>query len=192
MRLFVGVELDDEVRAACAGAARVAEERLRGAGAPSIRWIPPENLHITLAFLGHLAESKTDSIVGALGGDWAAEEFPFGLAGAGAFPPSGPPRTLWVGVGQGSERLGELYRGVAERLSGVGIEPERRPYHPHITIGRVKHASRGAARRVRVVLEAVRVANASGRVNSVTLFESRLSSIGARYERLLRVPLKAC
>lgn len=191
MRLFVGVELDEEVRAACAAAARAAEERLRGAGAPSIRWIPPENLHITLAFLGHLAESRTASIVGALGGQWAAEEFPFALAGAGAFPPSGPPRTLWVGVRQGSDRLGELYGVVAERLSGVGIEPERRPYHPHITIGRVTHANRATARKVRAVLEAVRVANASGRVRSLTLFESRLSSIGARYEPLLRVPLKA-
>jgi 2'-5' RNA ligase len=192
VRLFVGVGLNDEVRAACAEAARNLEDRLRGVRGASIRWIPDENLHVTLAFLGHVDESRAGSIVSVLGAGWDAGEFPFTLAGAGAFPSSGPPRTLWVSVGAGADRLEELYRVVSGRLSSVGIEPERRPYHPHITIGRVKDASRTAARKVRAVLEGVRVRKASGRVRSVTLFESRLSSAGARYEPLLRVPLKIC
>ena len=193
MRLFVGVELDDEVRTACAEAARTLEDRLREVRGASMRWVPHENLHVTLAFLGQVEESRAGSIASVLGADWDAAEFPFTLAaGAGAFPPSGPPRTLWVGVGAGADRLGELYRFVSGRLSTVGIEPERRPYQPHITIGRVKDSNRTGARKVRAVLEGVHVKKASGRVRSVTLFESRLSSAGARYEPLLRVPLKVC
>ena len=193
MRLFVGVELDDEVRAACADAARHLEERLRAAGAVlAVRWVPHENLHITIAFLGHVDESTTASIAAALGADVDLHEFPFALAGAGAFPPSGALRTLWVGVGAGADRLGELYRGVTQRLWSVGIEPERRPYHPHITVGRGKDSNRAAARKARAVVEGARVRNASGRVRSFTLFESRLSPAGARYEPLLRVPLKSC
>lgn len=193
MRLFVGVELDDPVRAACAAAARDLEERLRRARANiAVRWIPEQNLHITLWFLGNVGDEKAAAISDHLRAAWDIGAFSVTVAGAGAFPPSGPARIFWLRVTDGADPLTHLYRELASRLGPLGFEPERRPYHPHITIGRVKDANSVASRKARAALAAADVRPGSSRVRSLTVFQSRLSPGGARYEPLLRVPLKGC
>jgi RNA 2',3'-cyclic 3'-phosphodiesterase len=193
MRLFVGVELDEALHAACAAAARELQERLRHARVNlAARWVPEHNLHTTLWFLGNVGEAQAAAIVEALRSDWDIASFSIGVSGAGCFPPSGPPRIVWLGVSGGAECLTELHRELADRLLPLGFEPERRPYHPHVTIARVKDADRTISHKVRAILEAADPRPGSGDVRSVTLFQSHVSSAGARYVPLLRVPLKEC
>jgi RNA 2',3'-cyclic 3'-phosphodiesterase len=193
LRLFIGVELDEPLRAACAAAARGLQERLRRARVTlAVRWTAEENLHITVWFLGHVPEEQTAIIVDRLQPVWAAPAFPVTVSGAGAFPPSGPPRTLWLGITQGADCMADLYRELAPRLAPLGFEPERRDYHPHITIGRVTGARGGPSRQARAIIETAGGPVGSCPVRSLTLFRSHLSPSGARYEPLLRVPLKEC
>ena len=77
--------------------------------------------------------------------------FPLSLAGCGAFPPSGQPRVLWIGVHQGLQEMRSLHREIGERLEPPRYLPERREYAAHLTIARVKDSGRGAAREMRSI-----------------------------------------
>jgi RNA 2',3'-cyclic 3'-phosphodiesterase len=190
MRLFVGVELDDRVREA---AAAIGESLRRELGQRvDARWVPPENLHITLWFLGEVDESRVESTMDALTRRFDEAAFDVEIAGLGAFPPSGPPRVLWLGVTSGANPLARVHAELARRLEPIGYEPERRAYSAHLTIARVKNVSRGvSAREIRSLLEAHHPADAGRcRIEGVTVFRSRVSSKGATYEALQRVRLK--
>jgi 2'-5' RNA ligase len=192
MRLFVGVELDESLRSACAAVSEDLRSQLLKAGATiKVRWIGGENLHITLWFIGHVSEPRAAEIADALRQPWTVAEFPITIEGAGAFPPSGPARIVWLGVTQGAADLTTVFHELTVRLDETGGEALR-PYHPHVTIGRVKEIRGGASRTARSVLQASRARAGSGQVRFITLFQSRLSPGGARYEPLLRVPLKEC
>lgn len=193
MRLFLGIELEDPVRALCAGVVRDLSASLRRVRANvSVRWIPEENLHITLWFFGSMSEAQSNAIGEQLRLPWTINAFAVSFAGLGAFPPSGPARILWLGLEDGAEPLTEIYAELARRLGPLGFEPERRPYHPHITIGRVRDASSFDSRKAREVLAASGARPGTSQVRFLTLFQSHVSSAGARYEPLLRVPLKGC
>lgn len=188
MRLFAGVELAPEVRSACAAAAAEMASRLREAGVRiAVRWTPEQNLHFTLWFFGEVEEGTGAGIAAALAEPWALPKFQVIIGSAGAFPPSGPPRILWLGLLRGQESFAALHRELARRLAPLGFPAERRPYHPHVTIGRVKE-TRDAAR-VRAILQATAMRPQPMDVGAVTLFQSRLSPVGSVYEPLLRVPL---
>lgn len=190
MRLFVGVELDERVRAAAAEAAEQVRARLKRSRADvSARWVDPDNLHITLWFVGEVTDDRAAALHRALDTPFAAASFQLRVKGCGAFPLSGPPRVFWLGIASGLEPIGQLYGEVRGRLVAVGYEDEKRPYSPHLTIARVKEIGRGAARPVRDALAAVPADCGACRIEAVTLFRSRLSPKGSRYEPLLRVPL---
>jgi RNA 2',3'-cyclic 3'-phosphodiesterase len=192
VRLFVGVELDDAQRARCAQAAFALQTQLAGLRRLNVRWIPDDNLHITLWFLGELEAEPAERVLEALRTSWIIEPFSLAIAGAGAFPSSGPPRIFWFGVSEGADPLAQMYQDLAARFGPLGHGAERRAYHPHVTVGRVKDADRVASRKARGVLRDFVVNAGRRRVTTVTLFRSRLSPSGARYEALLRVPLKGC
>ena len=193
MRLFVGVELDEALRTACAAAAQNLQQRLRDARVTlTARWVPEQNLHVTLWFLGNLDDDRASEVVRALRSDWDVSAFSITVSGAGSFPPQRPPSILWLGVSDGAAALAELHRELANRLVPLGFEPERRPYHPHISIARVKDADRAVPRKLGSILDAAASQPGSGLIRSIALFQSHVSSAGARYVPLLRVPLKAC
>ena len=188
MRLFAGVELAPDVQAACAAASSALASRLADAGVrTAIRWTPSPNLHVTLWFFGHVDEVVRDRIAAEMDTAWRLPAFTADVGSAGAFPPSGAPRVLWLGLLRGGESFGALYRGMAERVAPLGFPAERRPYHPHITIGRVKDTRDSG--RIRDVLRGVKIDPTPFEVRAVTLFHSRLSPRGSVYEPLLRVPL---
>jgi 2'-5' RNA ligase len=192
VRLFVGIELEARLRAACAAAAQELDDRLREQRIHlRVRWIPEHNLHITLWFLGEVADAQVAALSESLSRAWNVPPFALTISGAGAFPPSGPPRIVWLGTTSGSDRVAAIHAELTTRLAPLGFEPERRPYHPHVTIGRIKEVDRGA-RRARAVFTGANLAPGSCDVTHVTLFQSRLSPAGARYEPLLRVPLMGC
>jgi 2'-5' RNA ligase len=190
VRLFVGVELDERVRLACAEAARELDDRLRRARSRlTVRWLPEHNLHITSWFFGEVSDARAAEIADLLRVDWEIQRFELAITGVGVFPRSGPIRIVWVGVGAGAERMGAIYDELTARLEPLGLEPEPRPYHPHVTIGRARETA-GSARRARTVLEGADLRPETCEITHITLFQSRLSPKGARYEPLLRVPLK--
>ena len=190
VRLFIGVELDDAVTAAVAAAALELKARLdtRAPGF-SARWIDRANLHITLWFIGEVAEERAVEIGDALRRPFDGAPFALSLMGCGAFPPSGAPRVLWIGTTKGTEAMRELYGRVEQRLTPLGFAAERRPYTPHLTIARVKDPGRAPGRVIREAIAAVPARCGESAVNAVTLFRSRLSPRGAAYEPLLRVLL---
>jgi 2'-5' RNA ligase len=131
MRLFVGLELPWEVRRSMA--------LLAGAGIPGARWVPAENYHLTLRFIGeaprHLAE-EIDHTLAAL----KAPAFVLTLAGIGTFAKGGRSQSLWLGVAR-SEPLERLQSKIETALQRCGLEPERRRFQPHVTLARLDNAA---------------------------------------------------
>jgi len=185
MRLFIGVELSEDVKARAARIADALREKL--GRRVTARWVAPENLHVTLWFIGDIADDRVAAVMAAVDTPFAIRPFDLELRGCGAFPPRGAPRVFWIGVSAGQAALEALYDELAPRLQPLGFEPERRAYSAHLTIARVKECR---AREVRNVLRAADADAGRCRIAAVTLFRSRLSPKGASYEPLLRVPLE--
>jgi 2'-5' RNA ligase len=190
-RLFVGVELEPAVQAAVAAAADGLRAELgRGDIRITARWVPRDNLHVTLFFIGNTTDDRARAVQVALAPPFAVSRFDIRVAGLGAFPPSGVPRVFWIGLRSGVAEMAALNAEVSARLALLGCEPEGRPYSAHVTIARVKDLqSRGHASRIRRILGGLEADAGVSRVSAVTLFLSRLSPNGSAYEPLLRVPL---
>lgn len=185
MRLFVAVDLDDRARAEVSAE----QSRIRRTlvdGTPP-RWIHPDQIHLTLAFLGEVEPSMAEAVREDLGAPIAIEAFDLVFAGFGVFPPRGAPRALWIGARAGTAELQSLHREIVSRLARRGLAPESRPFSPHLTIARWK-ASRPADRR-RVLQHASERTVARLRVDHATLYHSRLSSRGSAYTELARATL---
>ena len=191
MRLFVAAEPSDSVRVAAASATQRLRERLESAHADrGIRWIPAENLHLTVWFLGEVSEARSTAVLDALRPAMETRAFDLHLEGLGAFPPSGPPRVLWIGVTHGLEDLARAHEEVGGRLQPWGFAPEGRAYSAHLTIARVKEPPHGAARAaLRQALAHMPADAGQCRIASLTVFRSRTGPRGSVYERRLRVPL---
>jgi len=127
MRLFVGLDLPWELRQ------RVA--MLSGAGIPGARWVPPENYHVTLRFIGetprHVAEEIDHALIAL-----KARSFSLTLAGVGTFAKGGRSNTLWVGI-ERNPQLDHLKSKIETALQRCGLEPERRRFQPHLTLARL-------------------------------------------------------
>ncbi len=112
------------------------------------------------------------------------------ITGFGVFPSSGPPRVIWMGAGSGADGLVSLHAELAGRLTVLGDERERRAFHPHVTVARMKErASRRGAEALRRAVRDLEVGAGLSSVEAVTLFRSRLSQRGAACEAVVRVPL---
>jgi 2'-5' RNA ligase len=175
----VAIRLDEGVRAALGGAV----EGLRRV-ARDVAWVVPENVHVTLKFLGQVREARAAELVAALAQATSGfASFEASVEGLGAFPTPLRPRVIWAGVGRGADALVELAGRVDGALVALGFERESRPFSPHVTLGRVR-----APRRDPPLADAL-LAGAGyqfGRlsVERVALMRSDLSPRGARYTEL--------
>jgi RNA 2',3'-cyclic 3'-phosphodiesterase len=172
VRAFVAVFPPPEIRAAALARAL---ETVRDPG-ERMRWIKPENVHLTLKFLGNIREEVLDDLCGAL--EETCERYaPFdvGVMGLGAFPSTRRARILWAGVGVGSERLSALAMGIDAALVPLGFQHEKRPYTPHLTLGRMR------GRPASLDLSQDTEEFGSFRLRRVELTESTLSAEGAVY-----------
>lgn len=127
-RLFVAIDLPEEVKEAATAIA--------GRELPGARWVPRDQLHLTLRFIGEADEERFEAIKRALR-EVAGTPFSLSLAGVGHFPPGRRPRVLWVGMAE-SEPLLLLQKKVELALVGAAVEPEDRRFSPHITLARLK------------------------------------------------------
>jgi len=185
MRLFFALELDEPTRRALGKAL----ERL-GSAAPRVRWVRPENLHVTVKFLGEVPETDLAEVCAAADRA-AAKAAPFSLAvaGLGAFPAPDRPRVVWAGCSEGTEPARALADQVEAQTVPLGFAAERRAYTPHVTLGRVRRPrDRGGlpAALGRAPAEYGCVA-----VEALTVFESELSRGGPVYTALHHARLSA-
>lgn len=184
LRLFLALDLPEEHRAEIGRRAA----RLKGE-LPPARWVPPENLHLTLAFLGATEEETVPGLLAAVVPAFAGGgPLELRVTGAGTFPPGRPARVAWVGLDGGAGLL-DLQRRVAEAaIHRLGLEPERRPFHPHATLARPRRPwNRRASEALARAFE-----GGVGEPFPVTegvLYRSELSPRGARYTAVERFPL---
>ncbi len=176
-RVFAGVDLSPEVRMALAG-------ELSGLAIPG-RVVPPQNWHLTLRFLGHVDWVTYERYLAEL--DTAADNraFRLRLEGLGGFPRPGRASVVWVGVGGDSEALGALAAVAEEAAVAVGLQPEERPFRPHLTLARVRPPEDVE----RLVADAPPF-SLGWDVEELVLFRSHLGGGGARYQRLDAIELR--
>ncbi|MGE5219786.1 MAG: RNA 2',3'-cyclic phosphodiesterase [Chloroflexota bacterium] len=183
VRAFIAIELDPEVVKKIRQTIDDLKSRIRG-----VRWSPAANLHLTVKFLGDVAEGQIDAIGEALAG--ALRPFPrftINAKGLGVFPDLRRPRILWVGLM--GEQLAALAASVELSLLPLGFAPESRNFAPHLTIGRWRQLDR-PPRTLKQELEVWRDCEfGHSTVEQVVLFQSVLKPEGAVYSRLKTVAL---
>ncbi len=174
-RLFIGVGLSgDAETAAVALLSRLQREVQHQA----LRWVKPEKLHVTLAFLGPVEEERVPEVVAAIAdGSVGTPPFALSLGSIGGFPDLGRPKVVWLGVSE-SEALAHLQRNVSEQVGRL-VRLEDRVYHPHVTLGRVSPGSPAVGHMVRTIGEELGDIGAEWTVNEVRLYES---TSDGRYE----------
>lgn len=155
-------------------------------GLPGARWQDDEQLHLTLRFIGEVEEPRAEDIAAALG-RVSHPAIEVTLSGLGSFGKKGRPNSMWVGAGPRG-RLAGLHEQVNVALSAVGVEPDRRAYHPHVTIARI---GSGTAPLDRYLGEHAGVSLPPFTARHFALFESTLGHEGASYETIARYPLCA-
>jgi 2'-5' RNA ligase len=186
MRLFMAIDLSDEARRAIAvEQKRIATALARSSG--TLTLVRPEQLHITLLFLGELPDARVPAVVEALNIPLDPPAFDIVVEGAGVFPPRGAPRALWIGVTGGTARLTGLQREIARVIRERGVAFDDRPFHPHLTLARWRESRS----RDRLIALAAAHAGEIARthVNRATLYQSRLSSAGPAYTPLAHATL---
>jgi RNA 2',3'-cyclic 3'-phosphodiesterase len=187
-RLFVALEPPDAVRRRIV---RAAAELRRAAGRAEadVRWVAPENLHLTLQFLGGVPEERVPVLAAALEAA-AAGSRPLTLevTGAGGFPNARRPRVVWLGMAGDVPALAAMVDDLGRRLAPLGFPPEARPFSPHLTLGRARD-QRGAPGLGGALAARAQEDGFAWRATEVVLFESHLSAKGSRYEAILRAPL---
>ena len=187
LRLFIAVELPASVRQRLADVT----DELRGVGLERLRWVRPENIHITLKFLGETPVERQPQIEDALRA--AAEgvgPLELALGELGKFGGRQNPRVLWVDVRGEVDALKALHRRVDARIAPLGFPAEERPFAAHLTLARVpQDIAKKVARSLSDAIDAVTVPDPPIPVREVVLMRSELRPGGPVYTRLSGVEL---
>jgi len=174
-RLFVAIDPPESTRKFLAGL----DPYIRG-----VRWTDVEQMHLTLAFFGDVP----DAVDLALREKLSAIQFGaffLPITDVGTFPPKGLPKIIWIGVGSGHPHLFQIHKRVQEAALAAGIEPELRPWHPHLTIARCRDV---APQSIRKFLQSNADLDAGMiRVEAFHLYSSKLTPAGPIHTRELTV-----
>lgn len=188
LRAFIAVELPLEIRqTVCNNTSKLRDET----GA-LVRWVPIENMHLTLKFLGDVSPSNVEMLSQMLRSETDLFNcFELRLNGLGSFPSLKRPRVIYIGI-QAPAVLESLRRGIESGSRRLGYESEERGFSPHLTIGRVKqNATVTEQQMIRRALENTKIDSlGTARVDSVQLFKSDLRPAGSVYTRLFSARLK--
>jgi|Deesub1362A_J573_1020465.scaffolds.fasta_scaffold00173_2 2'-5' RNA ligase len=184
MRCFIAIHIDEGVRSALSGL----QEELKGCNV-DIRWVRPENIHLTLKFLGDVKEDRLDMIRARLEDICSRyNRFSLEARGMGIFPDKKRPRVLWVDV-DGNGNLKGLQHDIEEAMATIGFKKEDRAFTPHLTIGRFRSRAGIDAlydRMQSYMDERFGLFD----VRSVFLMESILRPSGAEYRRVAEFGLR--
>jgi len=180
IRAFIAIDIDDPT---LISKMVNVQESLSELGA-RIKFVEPENIHITLKFLGEISSVLVERVKDILN-QLTFEPFTIKIEGLGVFPNISRPRVIWLGVSEGASKVIEIQKFLEAKLIKLGFRKEREQFIPHITIGRVKGGNYERLRKKIVELKDVLIGNFL--VNSVRLKRSTLTSRGPIYTTLLEV-----
>ena len=183
MRLFVAIALPPEL---ANRASTILPTSL-----PALRRVKPENLHVTLAFLGWTPDEQLATVTEAATEAAApVPRFTLDFDRAGRFPERGRPRVVWLGMAAGAPSVMKLGEGVHASLRSRGLRFDDRPLAPHLTLARIdEDASSSEAKTVAAALEGLAVGDLRFEVGEIAVVQSVLSPKGPRYTALATVPL---
>ena len=155
---------------------------------PGMKWTQPDQMHLTLGFFGNVDADREEKLRERL------QKIEFGsfflpLSGVGSFKSRGAPSVVWIGVGKGHPHLFQLHKQVSEAALAANIEPDLRPWHPHITLARCRGVSAQAVHKL--VRENETLEAGMFPVDHFTLYSSRVSSAGSVYSAELVVQSRA-
>ena len=182
LRTFLAIEIAERIKEEVMPFAHKLED-----ACPEFRFIPPENWHLTLHFLGEVEAEKLEMLKSHMPKTLLkTRPFSVFLEGFGVFPNYEKPRILWIGIGGELPPLLALQTALGQLLQELRFEVEKRTFHPHITIARAKKAVTSArTASLKSGLDGLRFQSRGDmRVSSVALFSSDLAPQGARYCRV--------
>ena len=191
LRLFIALELPSNVLTRLEQLQQTLRTRLPDKTA---RWVRPSGIHLTLKFIGNVPSQQVDAIVTAMIA--AAEGIPpfeLSVQSLGAFPNPQAARVLWISLEGALHDLGNLQKAVEQHIVPLGYPTEKRPFHPHLTLARVR---RNSSRKERQHLGALLMSAESSllatwQVTAVSLMRSQLRAGGAIYTQLAEATLTA-
>jgi len=166
MRLFIAIDMPENVKGILSDLCREI---------PGVRWVPQEQLHLTLLFLGDIGQEKLDLLCNALA-DVTIQQFTLTLGRTGCFPHPKAPRILWVGIDP-HPALAELALCVRQAVETCGIPIEEKPFSPHITVARIRQP--GTCNATGFINRPVHPLPVSFPVREFTLYQSSLTPQGA-------------
>jgi 2'-5' RNA ligase len=179
LRAFVAIDLNQETRASLCTLQEALQKKLTG----SVSWVKPDNIHLTLRFLGHINQDQVKNIKTII--DVIAKkikQFNINLGVLGAFPNTANPRVLWVGIHYGFDELNRINAQLEESLEAIHFGVGEKYFHPHMTIARIKHLDDNSI--LRQLTQQIKPAQVVSIVDSIMLFKSISSAEGAVYEKL--------
>lgn len=188
IRTFIAIEVGNDVKARAADLIK----RLKKSEA-DVKWVAPQNMHITLKFLGDVPNVEVPDICRHIAEVTAKfEPFEVEFGAVGAFPDASRPKTLWIGVapGEGFDRLEALNNAIEERLHDqMGFPRERRRFHPHLTLGRVNSGGEAQQALSEIVQEHAHFDASITEIDEVLIFASYLEKSGPTYNVMGRAEL---
>ncbi|MFA5411127.1 MAG: RNA 2',3'-cyclic phosphodiesterase [Candidatus Omnitrophota bacterium] len=188
MRTFIAIELPKEIKDALSQL----QAKLKTTAA-DVKWVDPQNIHLTLKFLGERDDKKIEKITRALEEVTRQKSsFTIVISSLGAFPNISSPRVIWAGIDKGDNETREIAGELEEKIARLGIPKEDRPFSSHITIGR----TRSSLNREKLVQGLEKSADYFGKnklefnAGKITLFKSTLTPKGPVYAVLKEASLK--
>lgn len=188
IRSFIAIPLSGEVQRA----ARKMLRELRGEK-DGMKWVPEDNLHLTLKFLGDVVDRDVPAVCRVVRDCCSqVEPFELELQGCGGFPNLERPRVVWAGIQQGGESLATLVNSLEKGLATLGFRPDSRDYRPHLTLGRAGSSGRFASAEIVEKMKRMqdRVLGLMP-VSQVRVYASFLDRGGPTYNVMDRIPLGA-
>jgi len=164
------------------------QKEIESLNAAKMKPVEPQNLHYTIRFLGNITNEQVDEIYKILQ-KVELEPFQLVVKGMGAFPSISRPRVIWVGAGEGSEKVISIYDQIEKGLRKLGFKPEGKQYIPHCTIFRVKFITKKPVL-TKKLTDLANITLGNIEVNSVKLKRSQLTPKGPVYTTLREITAK--
>lgn len=183
VRAFIAVELEAKIQAQL----EQIQDELKKSGA-DVKWVRPEGIHLTLKFLGSVSLELLEEIKKVLDRLVKTHKsFELDISQVGAFPTTGHPRVIWVGIGQGKDESIKLAQALEEGLIKLGFLREKRLFRPHLTLGRVRSGHN--RNQLKSLLLSVKFLRRTMQAKKLILFKSTLTPQGAIYQPLYEANL---
>jgi RNA 2',3'-cyclic 3'-phosphodiesterase len=189
-RLFFGIELSENIKYYL----EAFEKSLKSVCSPSVKWVNPDNIHLTLKFLGNVELRKIDSIIiAAEKAVLGVSPFQLKLSGVGVFPDLNNIQVIWTGLEGELDKLRGIQSKLETELNILGFPYDKRRFQAHLTLARVSEKTKYAEKQILsdMISEAKIAGDISFKVDSISLIQSFLTRTGAIYNRLSEIKMES-